>query len=139
VPAFALALVALLRVIDNACLTVAATLLFAAQFLLMTLQSFESNTPTWLVRSAYSGVPKPESSLAQEIARLVEVSCTAAPEGVYNSVVGNYTWLNKNTLVMLTAERFAVDGHDCGRDSTLLMTVSQAVGTSSPPGNRRFS
>jgi hypothetical protein len=113
IPAVALGLVALLCIVDDVRLTRIAAALFAVQFALITVQSFHADSPSWLTRSAYRSVPASDSSFADEVDRLVRIACTGTAEGTYNTVGGNYAWLNQNTLTMVAAEQFALDGRRC--------------------------
>jgi len=112
-PAVALALVTLLRIVDIAPVTALACILFGTQFGLMVWQSFDANASTELTRNSYRAVPTSKSALATQIERLVAVSCKATPRGTYNTVGASYAWLNQNTLMMLAAEREGSRSRDC--------------------------
>ena len=114
VPGMALGLVALLRMLDNARITGIVAVLLASQFGLMALQSFDANAPAGLVRrSAYRTLPQSNPAFPDQVARLVKTACEDSPGGGYNSVGTSYAWLNANTLTMLGAEQFALDGRQC--------------------------
>jgi hypothetical protein len=113
IPGLALALVVLLQMTGTMWLTAAVAIVFAAQFALMTLQSFDSGAPSSLVRAAYHGVPQRDASFPDQVSRIVHTACASTPSGQYDTVGASYAWLNQNTLTMLAAEQFALDGHDC--------------------------
>jgi hypothetical protein len=113
VPALALGLVAVLRIIDDARITPLFAVLFACQFGLMAFQSFSANTPSALVRLAYHSVPQSSSTFADQVDRLVKTACANQPDDGWNSVGTSYAWLNANTLTMLGVEQLALDGRQC--------------------------
>jgi hypothetical protein len=113
IPALALGLVTLLRIVDNSAVTRTTVALFTAQFGLMILQSFDATTPALLTRPSYRSVPTARSALASQVEHLASLTCAATDEDAWNTVGTSYAWLNANTLTMLSAEYGAARGRGC--------------------------
>jgi hypothetical protein len=132
VPALAVALVAILTLIDVRIVAGLLASLFAGQFALTTLQSFDSGKPAALAYSrvslpaeipkhlrpaplTYSRLHQPvgKSGFATELDRVVRLTCTNSTGGRINMVGTNYPWLNYSTLQMLAFAKFAEDGRRC--------------------------
>jgi hypothetical protein len=113
-PAIALGLVAVLRILDNARITGIVVLLFAGQFALMTLRSFDVVSLGSLDRPGpYHTIPVSKSAYAEQLDDIVRRTCTPQSAQKYNTVGGSYVWLNANILTMLVAEQFALRSRQC--------------------------
>jgi hypothetical protein len=113
IPGLALALVILVQMIGTTWLAAAVAVVFTAQFALMTLQSFDSRAPSSIVRAAYHSVPQRNATFPDQVSRIVRTACASTPSDQYDTVGTSFAWLNPNTLTMLAAEQFALDGRDC--------------------------
>jgi hypothetical protein len=127
-PAIALGLVAVLRIVDDARVTTLAVVVFAGQFALMTWQSFDTRAPTGFVRVAYRNVPVSESAFVKHVDRLVQEACSADTGGRYNTIGTNYAWLNQNNVAMLAAEQGALEGRTCNWAGIALPNGKAAAG-----------
>ena len=113
-PAIALGLVAVLRILDEARITGIVVLLLAGQFALMTLHSFDVTASARLDRPGfYQAITVSKSAYAEQLDDIVLRTCTAESAQKYNTVGGSYAWLNANTLTMLVAEQFALSDRHC--------------------------
>jgi hypothetical protein len=110
IPAVGLALVALLRVVDSRIVAGVIALLFAGQFALSTLQSFDTGTPRELMYVRLRA-PAAKSAFAAELDRVVRLTCTNDTAGQVTMVGTDYPWLNANTLELLAHARFQAGPH----------------------------
>jgi hypothetical protein len=157
VPAVAVALVAALRLVEVRLFAWLVTTLLAAQLALTTLQSFKTGTPAALAYSRVvlpADIPKPlrpaplsysrlhqpsrESAFAEELERVVRLTCTKGTAGRANMVGTNYAWLNSTTVEMVAFAKFAGAGRRCyytapGDETTDARDAWQRVTRLKPP------
>ena len=90
-PAIALGLVAVLRILDEARITGIVVLLLAGQFALMTLHSFDVTASARLDRPGfYQAITVSKSAYAEQLDDIVLRTCTAESAQKYNTVGGSY-------------------------------------------------